>query len=635
MKFKNYFFSSGLLKSCIGLLVLLGTLMSTQMSFAGAPIIPSDFIFIPENTTAVRTPVNASDPDGDPIVYSIAGIDAGQFNLTASGDLSFVTAPDFEVPTDADGNNLYNVDITVTDNEAIPLSDTRNFDIRVVDVPEVAIIQGDVAVSEGALIVASPVAVSNPSGGALTYSVSGGADAAQFTVEPVFGTLSFISPPDFENPADADTNNVYEVEITVTDSGGITDSKTILIFITDTPILITIEEPSGVIPSTGIANIRGWAVSFAKIDKMELFIDGVYVSDIPFGSARADVGAAFPTIPDSEKSGFSMIFPYSTLSTADIHTVLVRAHDINGAVDEVSQDFTVVRFDTPFMSNPNSVTIKNANINIVTVTSTGDTQGGQGGSITEGILIEELLVEGEEYTVLLEWQVATQQFEITDIQSETGLVGILLLTDQNTEDQQATLEAEIQPLVERFIVTIEEPSGGKVSNGIANLRGWAVGIDEIEKIELFLGDKYLTDIPFGGTRADVAAAFPGYLNPEASGFSMVFPYSALERGRHTFTVRVHDASGFTQDASVRFPVVRLDSEFISDIADVKLTQASIRVRRDDEKIIVDNFSVRDVLYEVVLKWRVATQQFEIQAISKMPTGDDGSPTGGGPKLGSP
>ena len=54
---------------------------------------------IPENTTEVLT-IQASDPDGDTLTFSIAGIDQNFFTLTGS-DLSFSSAPDFEAPADS------------------------------------------------------------------------------------------------------------------------------------------------------------------------------------------------------------------------------------------------------------------------------------------------------------------------------------------------------------------------------------------------------------------------------------------------------------------------------------------------------------------------------------------------------
>jgi serralysin len=50
-----------------------------------------------------------------------------------------------------------------------------------------------------------------------------GVDAGDFVLKG--GALSFMSPPDFEAPRDADKNNVYSVTIVATDSGGLTRSQ--------------------------------------------------------------------------------------------------------------------------------------------------------------------------------------------------------------------------------------------------------------------------------------------------------------------------------------------------------------------------------------------------------------------------
>ena len=59
-------------------------------------------------------------------------------------------------------------------------------------------------------------------GGGLSYSLTGGADQALFSINAGTGVLSFLVAPDFENPADTGANNVYDVQVTVTDSGGLT-----------------------------------------------------------------------------------------------------------------------------------------------------------------------------------------------------------------------------------------------------------------------------------------------------------------------------------------------------------------------------------------------------------------------------
>jgi Cadherin domain/FG-GAP-like repeat len=89
---------------------------------SAAPVIISDGggdtaeITLAETTTAVTT-VMATDPDAGTLTYAIVGrADQGHFQIdTATGVLTFVTAPDFMVPTDADGNNSYEVNVRASD----------------------------------------------------------------------------------------------------------------------------------------------------------------------------------------------------------------------------------------------------------------------------------------------------------------------------------------------------------------------------------------------------------------------------------------------------------------------------------------------------------------------------------------
>lgn len=70
---------------------------------------------VAENTIAAYQAA-ASDPEGDPRTFSIAGgVDAARFAITAQGAVTFVTAPNFDNPTDADGDNAYLVQIGVSD----------------------------------------------------------------------------------------------------------------------------------------------------------------------------------------------------------------------------------------------------------------------------------------------------------------------------------------------------------------------------------------------------------------------------------------------------------------------------------------------------------------------------------------
>jgi hypothetical protein len=70
-------------------------------------------------------------------------------------------------------------------------------------------------------------------GGGLTYGLTGGADQALFSIDENTGELAFIAAPDFETPGDADSNNVYDVRVTVTDAGGLTGVQDIAVTVTN------------------------------------------------------------------------------------------------------------------------------------------------------------------------------------------------------------------------------------------------------------------------------------------------------------------------------------------------------------------------------------------------------------------
>jgi hypothetical protein len=90
---------------------------------------------VPENSS-IAALVTAADPDaGTTLTYSIVGgDDQALFQINAStGKLSFINAPNFEAPADADHNNSYVVQIRVSDGS---LFDTQTMTINVTNVNE-------------------------------------------------------------------------------------------------------------------------------------------------------------------------------------------------------------------------------------------------------------------------------------------------------------------------------------------------------------------------------------------------------------------------------------------------------------------------------------------------------------------
>lgn len=66
----------------------------------------------------------------------------------------------------------------------------------------------------------------------LTYSLVGGDDMARFSVDASTGVLSFRTAPDFEAPTDVRANNLYHVEVQVSD-GQLTDTQYLVVGVRD------------------------------------------------------------------------------------------------------------------------------------------------------------------------------------------------------------------------------------------------------------------------------------------------------------------------------------------------------------------------------------------------------------------
>lgn len=161
-------------------------------SFGGSESVA---VTVAENGSKVLA-VTASDIDGDRLDYAISGgADAALFTVDpASGALSFKAAPDFEAPGDADGDNVYRVEVSAGDGA---LADVQRYSVAVANVNEAPVVDGAIAivVDEDTPSPAVAVAASDPDGDALSYSLS--TEPAQASVSLSGGAFVYVPAPDF------------------------------------------------------------------------------------------------------------------------------------------------------------------------------------------------------------------------------------------------------------------------------------------------------------------------------------------------------------------------------------------------------------------------------------------------------
>ncbi len=191
---------------------------------------------VTEDSTAVGAIVaNDADLPAQPVTYTISGgVDQAKFSITSGGVLTFISAPDAQFPTDADANNVYNLQVTASDGgggvsvQSIAVTVTSsNFHAPVFTSASTF------SVAENTIAVGTTVATdSDTPVQTVHFSITGGADQAKFIITPL-GVLTFVSAPDFENPTDAGANNVYNVQVTADDGNGGLTVQPIAVTVTD------------------------------------------------------------------------------------------------------------------------------------------------------------------------------------------------------------------------------------------------------------------------------------------------------------------------------------------------------------------------------------------------------------------
>jgi hypothetical protein len=196
-------------------------------------------INVEENQTAVTNVRARPAASGNAPIYEISGgADAALFNIDASsGTLTFLNAPDFTTPTDANTDGVYEVNVRAYDIEGE--EDFQQIAVTVTNVNDNPIITslggGDtvyINADENQILVTGITADDpDPDPDTFAYSLSG-ADSALFSIDSD-GVLTFKNPPNFETDTGSGPNGEFEVTVSVDDGDGGTDSQNLIVTLSD------------------------------------------------------------------------------------------------------------------------------------------------------------------------------------------------------------------------------------------------------------------------------------------------------------------------------------------------------------------------------------------------------------------
>ena len=214
-----------------------------------------------DNDPAGEAIYAATDPDSVSLTYDLMGADRAKFQLSASRSLSFRAKPDYEMPTDANKDNVYEVTVRASDGTMYA---DRMVMVTVIDVNDAPEIMGKDSVEypENGKDPVATFTATDPEGVTpITWSLldSGTpgdiaaddyADVGDFTIDSEDGVLKFniasaddgSSPgsPDFENPqGGSPATNTYKVVVAACDvtaddcTGGMTGYHKVTVKVTN------------------------------------------------------------------------------------------------------------------------------------------------------------------------------------------------------------------------------------------------------------------------------------------------------------------------------------------------------------------------------------------------------------------
>jgi hypothetical protein len=236
-----------------------------------APVITSGTgdtfeVSVAENQQTVTTVKAQDSKGGSNVSYAIGGgADATLFTIDASGNLKFKSqnVPDYEVRADANQDGVYEVVVTASEGS---LADEQRILVTLTDVNEAPVMDSstlNITATElrPASLTLATITAADPESQALSYSISGGADASYFQIDSSTGELRFKNTPDTLAAPFLNHALTYAVQVAASD-GTFTATRNVGVTLikVNRPPVNTLPGPQNTLEDTPLA-LQGLAVT--------------------------------------------------------------------------------------------------------------------------------------------------------------------------------------------------------------------------------------------------------------------------------------------------------------------------------------------------------------------------------------
>ena len=249
---------------------------------------PTDFdVEVAENSTTVILDLEVDDPENQAITFALVGVDAALFTLSNQGVLTFNQAPNFELPADQGGDNVYTLEVQVSDgtntvNQAVTVTVSDVNEAPTLNLVNPVTTLGQETDTSTRIKVAD-ISISNDALGSNTTSLSG-ADADLFEI---VGTELYLKAG---TVLDFQTNPQLDVLIAVDDAsvGNTPDSTAAL--------TIAVEGEVALIPEGEVVD--------AELNTVELVFDPTGNGNVNLDSDRASASTEVQNVRNGTEAVF-------------------------------------------------------------------------------------------------------------------------------------------------------------------------------------------------------------------------------------------------------------------------------------------------------------------------------------------
>ncbi len=259
--------------------------------------------------------VDAVDPDGNSISYTLSGTDADKFAIDTNGVVFFKSEAT---------EGVYHVSVTASaGGKSISQDITITVTVAVNHAPVITS-STTASVNENQTS-GMTVTATDADGDALTFSIAGGVDADKVSINPNDGVVTFNTAPDFES------KNSYAFKVGAMDSID-TTTKDITITIIDVD-----EGHAPVITTSSSIHVNENQKNAVDVDATDVDGDtityslegGVDVASFDINSTTGKV--SFKTAPDFEsKNSYKIVVGASDMTATTTKNITIAIDDVQG-----------------------------------------------------------------------------------------------------------------------------------------------------------------------------------------------------------------------------------------------------------------------------------------------------------------